>query len=340
MGRVKLKIGEGIAGVVEKEKKPIAISSGAYTDARFKSFADLPEDRYEAFLSIPILSKNEVIGVMNIQHRKKHVYKTSQINILFTVAKYLGSAIENSLAYEEVKKRARQIELLSEVSRAVVSNRYLEEILHLIVTMTAQVMNSKICSIMLLDEKKGELVIAATQSLSESYKSKPNLKTGQSVSGRAVKEKRAITVLNVAEDKDYMYPELAKKEGIVSLLSAPMMIKERVIGVINSYTDESHKFSREEIAILRSVANQAASAIESTRLNEEILDAKETLESRKAVERAKGILMKKMKITEEEAYKKIRKKSMDMRKTMKEVAEAVIVANALGDKIASFPSVR
>ncbi|MBA3066316.1 GAF domain-containing protein [bacterium] len=329
LGKVKLKIGEGITGWVAKEKKPISISSGAYKDKRFKNFVNLPEDKYEAFLSIPILSKNEVIGVLNAQNIKKYIYKTSTVQLLFTVAKYLGSALVNSLMYGELKKKAEQIELLSEVSRTIVSNRYLEEILHLIVTMTAEIMNSKICSIMLVDEKKKELVIAATQSLSVSYKNKPNLKIGQSISGMVVEEKKARTVLNVVNEQGYMFPKIAAKEGIVSLLSVPMMIKDRVIGVINSYTATAHKFSSEEISILQAIANQAAAAIESTRLNQDILAAKESLLERKIIERAKGILMKKNNISEEAAYKMMRQKSMDMRKGLKEIAEAVILASGL-----------
>jgi AmiR/NasT family two-component response regulator len=111
-----------------------------------------------------------------------------------------------------------------------------------------------------------------------------------------------------------------------------MLIKDRVIGVINSYTRSEHRFKKEEIDILQAVANQAAVAIENTNLSQEILSAKEALESRKIIERAKGILMRELSVSEDEAYKKIHKKSMDMRKTMKEVAEAIILASDIRKK--------
>ncbi len=111
------------------------------------------------------------------------------------------------------------------------------------------------------------------------------------------------------------------------MIGVPMMIKDRVIGVINSYTQKEYKFSKEEIGILQAIANQAAVAIENTRLDQEILAAKEALETRKVVERAKGVLMRELGVSEEEAYKKIHKKSMDLRKSMREVAEAIIVAS-------------
>jgi signal transduction protein with GAF and PtsI domain len=325
-GDLRLKMGEGVTGWAAKEKKPVALSREAYKDKRFKAFASLKEDRYEAFLSIPILSKNEIVGVMNLQHKKEHTYPEGQIKLLYTIGRYLGSAIRNAITYDEVVKKAKQLDLLSQVSRTIVSDHYLKEILQLIVAMTAKVMDSKICSIMLLDEKGEELVISATQSLSNDYINKPSIKIGQSISGKVVIEKKPITVLNVTKEPGYMYPGVAKKEGIVSLLSVPMMIKDRVVGVINSYTKSEHVYKKEEIDILQAVANQAAVAIENTNLSHEILAAKEALESRKIIERAKGILMKELSLTEDEAYKKIHKKSMDMRKTMKEIAEAVILS--------------
>ncbi len=332
LGEIKLRMGEGVTGWAAREKKPLALPDKAYEDKRFKTFAALEEDKYESFLSVPILSKDEVVGVMNLRNKEEHVYPLSQIDLLFTVSRYLGSTIENAIVYGEVVKKAQQLDLLSEISRTIVSDYYLKEILQLIVTMTAKVMDSKICSIMLLDEKKDELVISATQSLSDDYVNKPNLKVGQSISGKVVLKKKPITVLDVTKEPGFMYPEIAQREGIASLLSVPMMIKERVIGVINSYTRKEHAFNKEEIDILQAVANQAAVAIENTHLSQEIFAAREALETRKFVEKAKGILMRELHISEDEAYKKIHKKSMDMRKTMKEISEAIILSSEIRKK--------
>jgi signal transduction protein with GAF and PtsI domain len=145
------------------------------------------------------------------------------------------------------RKKTKEIEVLSQISKTVVSGRYLSEILNLIVTVTAEMMGSKICSIMFLDEKKQELAIEATQSLSEEYRNKPNLKVGESISGKVVKEKKPITVLDVTVEPGYMYPEIARKEGLRSMLAVPMMVKDRIVGVINSYTSDEYKFSEEEI---------------------------------------------------------------------------------------------
>ena len=329
LGRIRLELGEGITGWAAREKRVVAIPKNASDDPRFKPFRNLPEDRFHAFLSIPVISKNEVIGVINVQHKRPHHYKESELALLTTIGQQVGGAIGNARLYDEMSRKAKQIETLSAVSRTISSNRYIEEILHLIATMTAEMMGSKICSIMLLDEEKQELEIAATQSLSEAFRKKPNLKVGQSIIGRAVKEKRPIAVLDVLSEKEFMYPEIAKMEGLCSLLSVPMMVRDRVIGVVNSYTSHPHRFNEEEIKVLQSVANQAAVAFENTMLLQRSVEMEGALESRKLVERAKGILMKEQKILEDEAFRLIQKQSMNARKTMKEVAEAILLTHEI-----------
>ncbi len=226
---------------------------------------------------------------------------------------------------KDLRKAKQSFSLLYEVSRAVVSGRYLEEILLLVVELTARLTGSKICSMMILDEEKQELLIKATQSLSEHYRTKPPIRVGESVSGRAVLYKKPIMILDVTKESDYKYPEIARAEGLKSLLSVPMMIKDQVIGVLNCYTVEEHEFTEEEIQILMGVANQAALAIENTKLLAEKVAAIENLETRKTVERAKGILMNRHKISEADAYRKIQKQSMEKRRSLKEIAEAVII---------------
>lgn len=231
---------------------------------------------------------------------------------------------------EELKlKKAKGFDLLYEVSRVISSNRYLEEILLLVVGMTAELMNSKICSLMLLDEEKQELVIKATQSLSENYRTKPPIRVGESVSGRAVKQKRPIIVSDVTREKGYKYPEIARAEGLRSLISVPMMTKSRVVGVLNCYTAVEREFSSDEVHLLVGVANQAAVAIENTNLLAEKIAAVEALETRKRVERAKGILMKRSRVSEEEAYRMLQKQSMEKRHSLKEIAEAIIVSEEI-----------
>lgn len=228
-----------------------------------------------------------------------------------------------------METKERGFNLLYEVSRVIASNRYLEEILLLVVGMTAELMGSKICSLMLLDEEKQELVIKATQSLSERYRSKPPIKVGESVSGRAVKAKQPICVSDVTREAGYTYPDVAEAEGLKSLSSVPMMVKNRVIGVLNCYTAAEHRFTQEEIQTLVAVANQAAVAIENTNLLADKISAVEALETRKRVERAKAILIRRHKVGEPEAYRMLQKQSMDKRHSLKEIADAIILSEEI-----------
>lgn len=225
-----------------------------------------------------------------------------------------------STPYEE------QIKALTKISKAIASDLYLEDILRLIVVVTAEVMGSNICSLSLIDEKKNELIIRAAQSVSEEYNKKPPIKIGEGIAGEVAKEGKPITVLDVRKDKRYINRDIAKKEGLCSLLCAPLIVKGKVIGVINCYTPTPHEFTETEINLLTSIANQAAVAIENTELMVKSKVIQEELETRKLTERAKGILMKKEGLTEEQAYLKLQKYSMDKRKPMREVAEAIILA--------------
>jgi signal transduction protein with GAF and PtsI domain len=335
IGRITLGLGEGITGWVARERTRVVIPSNASEDPRFKLFHNLPEDRYQGFVSVPIMAKKEVIGVINVQHKRPRRYREDELALLSTIANQVGGAIENARLYDQMRRKALQLETLSQVSETVASSRIIDDVLQLIVTMTAQMMGSKICSIMLLDAETGELRIAATQSLSEQYRRKPNLRVGQSISGRAVQERRPIIVADVTKERDYMYPDLAVKEGLASLLSVPMMVRDKAVGVINSYTSVPHNFTSEEVRLMQTIANQAAIAIEHTTLMEKSFEMQEALAVRKLVERAKGYLMRAKKLSEEEAFKLIQRQSMDLRKSMREIAEAILLAGEIEERAGS-----
>jgi signal transduction protein with GAF and PtsI domain len=223
----------------------------------------------------------------------------------------------------------KKLEALSKISKAISSDLYLEDILSLIVVVTAEVMKSKVCSLWLLDERDNALKIRATQAMSEEYLKERSLKLGEGVVGYVAVENKPMMIYNVLKEPRYKEKELAKKEGLVSMLSVPMCVKDEVIGVINCYTSYPHKFNKSEVEVFTTVANQAAIAIENAGLIMKAKMIEDELISRKVVERAKGILMKEQHISEEEAFRRIQKKSMDLRKSMREIAEAIVLANQI-----------
>jgi signal transduction histidine kinase/putative methionine-R-sulfoxide reductase with GAF domain len=171
---------------------------------------------------------------------------------------------------------AREINALLEISKAIASGLYLEDVLRLIVTVTANLMNSKICSLWILDERDQKLKLKATQSISEEYLKERSLAMGEGVVGHVALHNQPMAILDVLKEPLYKEKELAKNEGLVSMLSVPMCIKDRVIGVINCYTSYPHPFSMNEEEMLTTVANQAAICIENSGLME-TLDIDEIL---------------------------------------------------------------
>lgn len=224
-----------------------------------------------------------------------------------------------------------QIEALRRVSEAITSELYLDEILKIIVSVTAKLLKSKICSLMLLDENKKELVVRATQSVSEEYNKKPNIKLGQGIAGKVALDGKSIAVEDVKKDPRYINQQIAKKEKLCSLLCMSLKVKGRIIGVLNVYTSRVHRFTKDEIKVLTAVANQAAVAIENAQLQLKSRAMEEELEARKIIERAKEVLMQEG-FSGEEAYNRMRKQSMDSRKSMREIAEAVLLAKELKSK--------
>lgn len=93
LGKVSLKMNEGLTGWVARERRLLAISREAYHDSRFKFFSDLPEDTFEAFLSAPVISRNKVVGVINVQHRNPHAHTGSEMELLTTVGEQVGCAL-------------------------------------------------------------------------------------------------------------------------------------------------------------------------------------------------------------------------------------------------------
>jgi signal transduction protein with GAF and PtsI domain len=166
--------------------------------------------------------------------------------------------------------------------------------------------------------------------MSEAYLKERTLKLGEGVVGYVAQQNKPLAILDVLKEPRYKEKELAKKEGLISMLSVPLTVKDKVIGVINCYTSYPHEFNETERAVLTTVASQAAVCIENTELMVKTKVIQEELETRKLVERAKGTLMKHHGLNEEEAFKRIRKASMDSRKTMREVAEAILLTEKMG----------
>ncbi|MCX6345294.1 MAG: GAF domain-containing protein [Armatimonadetes bacterium] len=266
VGKIRLKMGEGITGWVAQQGQYVVLNREAWRDERFKSVPNLQQDSYQSMLSVPLRGRIDLVGVINVRTNRPQDYTRMQISLLDSIARQVGGAVESYNDYYRMERRASRLNTLSEISQTITSDMYLEEILQLIVSVTAESMNFKICSIMLLNDDKSELVIKATQSKSREYTRKPNVKLTESVAGRAVMEQKPIIIRDVRKTPGYQYPDIAKKEGLCSLVSVPLTVKKEIIGVLNCYTEKPQDFSDEEIVVLIALSNQAAISIQNAKL--------------------------------------------------------------------------
>jgi len=223
----------------------------------------------------------------------------------------------------------KYIKAITEISKAITSDQYLEDILKLIVMVTAQVTGVEICSLWLIEEgERGKVArLKATQSIDPDYVKDRVLNMNEGVVGYVASTNKPLTVEDVLKEPRFKEKEMAKKLGLVSMLGVPLHVKEdRVIGVLDCFTVKPHKFSETEVSLVTTVANQAAIAIENTQLMVRTKIIEQELEKRKMIDRAKEILMTKKGLSGEMAFRWIQKKSMDTRKSMKDIAEAVIIS--------------
>ncbi len=118
LGTLRMSVGEGVTGWVAEHKSIVALPSKASADARFKRFPALVEDTYEAFLSVPLVSGGDLIGVINVHHRRPHEHSREETGLLIFIGEQLGVAISRSLLEAEKERLERELETRKVVERA------------------------------------------------------------------------------------------------------------------------------------------------------------------------------------------------------------------------------
>ena len=221
---------------------------------------------------------------------------------------------------------------LKDISRAITSDLYLEDLLKLIVMVTAKVTGVDICSLWLIDEgvTPNKIRLKASQSIEPDYVKDRSLDLNEGVVGYVATQKQPLMIKNVLDEPRFKEKDMARKMGLASMAGVPLQGKDgRVIGVLNCFTTVSHDFSETEVNLIITVANQAAVAIMNTELMVKTQVIQRELETRKLVDRAKEVLMRRRQMSGEEAYRWIQQRSMTSRKSMKRVAEAILLSDEL-----------
>jgi uroporphyrinogen-III synthase len=116
--RLKLRVGEGITGWVAAHRQPVAVGQHAFEDPRFQTFNELPEDRYEAFLSVPVLSRGKLVGVINLQHRQPHEHSRREVQLISMIGFLVGAEIEMARLEGENTQLSERLETRKVLDRA------------------------------------------------------------------------------------------------------------------------------------------------------------------------------------------------------------------------------
>ncbi len=206
----------------------------------------------------------------------------------------------------------------------------LAEVLREIVNIASQVTKADSVLVYILDPKKQQLVLRASKNPHRELLTKIAMHLGEGITGWVAREKIPVAIsANARHDPRFKFFRSLPEDRFEAFLSVPIMNRRGVVGVINVQHQKPHVHSNTEIQLLSAIGKLVGGAAQNALLVEETLELKEALELRKLVEKAKGILMKKKNLSESDAYKILQKESMDNRKSLKEVAEAILLVDKL-----------
>ena len=178
---------------------------------------------------------------------------------------------EESSLKENLNKKIKEFSALYEVGKFITSTLHLDEVLSLITKKAATIMNASACSLRLLDKSGHELLLHSSYGFANKrfQKIKKSLKVGESIAGRVVKNGRAYLINDLRKEKKYKYPYHAAQKGLRSLVTVPLVQKDKIIGVLSIYNTKIGKYTPEDVKLLAMFSSQAAIAIENARLFEQ-----------------------------------------------------------------------
>lgn len=236
--------------------------------------------------------------------------------------------------------KTSQVAIFHKISSIVSSERSVDEMLGEIVGLTVQATDCDACLVYLIDQETNEIVLRASQVPHAGQVGRLSMQMGEGVTGWVVEHKSVVALSsNAAADYRFKRFEPLVEDTYEAFCSVPLLSGGEVIGVINVHHREKHEHTAEEVSLLTFIGEQMGGAMgraklldENARLFEETQEMKRQLETRKLVERAKGILQYRFNVTEEEAYLRLRNESRRLRRPMRDLAEAIILSEELSRK--------
>ena len=270
--KLQLRIGEGVTGWVARHGKPARVGD-VTQDARYVA----ARRGVKSELAVPLEVNGETRGVINVDSDRLDAFSADDQDLLEQLAVQAAKVIHNTWLYEQLRLKVHLFESLSSVSRTINSTLNLDEALRVITREACELMRARMCSLMMLDESREWLDLRASYGAGAAYIKKPRLSVGESLLGVVARRKKPMQIANVQTSGRYQNIEVARREGLISLLSVPLLFAGQSIGTLNVYTSRLYNFSNEEIRILSALAELSAIAIEKARLYERIVDVEEQL---------------------------------------------------------------
>ncbi len=267
LGRATLAVGEGMTGYSVEQNQPI-FAADAQHDPHFKWVDRTEENVFHSLLAVPlnIEAQEHAIGGMNVQTKTYHEFTGYEIELLQLISALAAGALAKAQILDKQQQQIHELQALATVSEAMTSPQYLDDLLNIVTEMAAKTMNASVCSLFLINEQGTYLELKSAQRFGGPYEHRPPHLVGTGIIGRVAQSGKAIYSADVRKDSRYSANELATSEGLVSLLSVPLIVRERVIGVLNCYTAEKRSFTQEQKTLFMTLANQTALAIENAQL--------------------------------------------------------------------------
>ncbi len=263
VGRSTLRVGEGMTGYAVAHNEPIS-AEDARRNPHFKWVDEAEESSFRSLLAVPLIIEGKPIGALNVQTITNHKFTDDEVELLSLIGDLAASSLARARLYDRQRRQIEELRALAQVSEMVTSPLYIDDMLDIVSEMAAQIMNVTTCQVYLLDDTPDTLQRHTGKANQASLG--PHFPVGQGVIGQVAASGEAVYIPDIVEETNLEDREMAASEGLVSLLSVPLSVRSRVIGVLNCFSDKRRVFTDQEHTLLLTLANQMALAIENAQL--------------------------------------------------------------------------
>lgn len=262
-------IGKGISGYVAKEKKPVVLYHGM-PDEYLAPL--LKRGHLKTAMCVPLVVKGEVVGVFNLTRKSGELFSDESLSLFKTFCGQAAIALEEAKLYTSMEEKTKQLEAFTKIGEVTLSAVDMDIALSLIIEAVSKAMHTQMASIRLLDDTGQNLINMVGYGLSDQYLKRGAIRIGHSIAGNVVKTRECIAIENISQDDRIEDTSAAIKEGIVSLMSAPLISRDKAIGCITIYSKTQRTYTTEDMELFFGLASQAAVAIEYTKIFKTIRD--------------------------------------------------------------------